>query len=105
VYIADANNQRVRKTYTPGVGVADVQARTGLTVFPNPFSDVVTVIGLQAGDHIVVADIAGRAVSRTIIATADQQELPLGYLSNGMYLLQITDKAGVRKTPIKIAKN
>lgn len=105
VYIADANNQRVRKTYTPGVGVADVQSGTGLTVFPNPFSDVVTVTGLQAGDRIVIADIAGRVVSKTIVATTEQQELPLSYLSKGLYLLQITDKAGMKKMPIKIAKD
>jgi len=104
LYIADANNQRVRKTYTP-VGVADVANNTAVTVYPNPAEDRFAVSGLIKADKVCIYDLVGKQVSATWDATADGiQTFAIGDLATGVYMLQVTDNAGAKKAVVKLIK-
>ncbi len=105
VYIADADNQRVRKVYNYyTVGVNNINA-TALSVYPNPFVDEVTVTGVSKNDKVAVYDLAGRLVAPVIDVTIDGTEtLKIAQLAKGTYMMQITDATGAKKAIVKLVK-
>ncbi len=105
IYIADANNQRVRKVYFTTVGINDVVAANGMDVFPNPFTDNITIAGLQKNDKVCLFDLVGRPVSEVwTIATDGQQTFSVNNIAKGIYLLQICDAAGNKRNTVKMIK-
>lgn len=104
IYIADANNQRVRKTYST-VSVNNVARNTAVTVYPNPFNGQVTVSALNLADNVYVSDMAGRQVSPVWVANASgTHSFDISNLTGGMYVLQVTDEDGARVAQVKIVK-
>jgi Secretion system C-terminal sorting domain/NHL repeat len=106
LYIADANNERVRKTYNPKVGVNTVAAaNSGIAVYPNPFSDRISVSGLSKSDKVSVYNVVGQRVSNVWeIDTAGTQTFNINDLAAGVYTLQVCDHAGNRKATLKLVK-
>ena len=104
IFIADANNERVRKVYTTTVGVNDVTSATP-AVYPNPFNNNITISGINRGDKVMLFDIAGRAVTATMTATQNGEEtFKIGELANGIYLLHINDEAGNNRGSYRMVK-
>lgn len=104
IYIADANNQRVRKTYSP-LAIGSPLLEAGVDEYPNPFSNCITLTGLSQSDKVCVYDITGRQVSDTWQATgADAQVFEIGFLQTGIYSLHVTDANGYRKAVLKLVK-
>jgi len=66
------------------------------TVYPNPFKGEITVDlkELTGPTTITVFDYSGRRLVETKISNATQK-LDLGFLSNGVYILQFRDQEGV----------
>ena len=62
--------------------------RPQLHVFPNPFSDLLSIGGLNGAADYVVYTLEGRMVQHGAVPASG--ELALSGLSRGMYLLQIT---------------
>lgn len=104
IYIADANNQRIRKTYTP-VGIEDVNTTAAIEVYPNPVNDKVIVAGLELSDNVGVYDITGREVTATKVATANQQAISTAHLLPGMYMLRVTAVTGTTKAVVRLVKD
>jgi sugar lactone lactonase YvrE len=102
LYIADANNHRVRKTYFGTVGVNTV-AYTEITLYPNPANESVTIEGLTAGDNIRISNMVGRAVA-TATAAHTQQEISVSTLPSGVYLVHVTTAHGELKAAIKLTR-
>ena len=106
IYIADANNQRVRKTYNATLGVKTLAAANGITVYPNPFSGSISIAGLSASDKVCVYDINGRAVTETTtVNNAGTTSFEMPNISEGIYLLQVWDNAGNKKAVVRLVKD
>jgi sugar lactone lactonase YvrE len=105
IYIADANNQRVRKAFFPSLAVHNVAPKVALVTYPNPFTTSVTVSALAKSDNVVVCDLAGRQVTQVWTIDHDgEQTFAIGELAPGMYMLQVLDVAGNKKSIVKLVK-
>jgi sugar lactone lactonase YvrE len=105
LYIADANNERIRKTYSLTGVIGMTGSTPHIVVSPNPFINQVTVSGLDQTDKIRVYDIIGRPLSELMNVTANgSQTLTINGLSPGIYLLQAYDQAGNKKATVQLAK-
>ncbi|MGN6438064.1 MAG: T9SS type A sorting domain-containing protein [Agriterribacter sp.] len=75
----------------------DVSSR--ITVFPNPFKDVVTIAELSGNEEAYVYDISGKLVKQHKLAPAQHRvNLSLEHLSSGTYYILIKSKNGVVST-------
>ncbi|MES2704781.1 MAG: T9SS type A sorting domain-containing protein [Bacteroidota bacterium] len=101
LYIADASNHRIRKTYAT-VGITATTG-AGIEVYPNPAGPSVYISGTAAGDHIALFNLVGQQVS-SAAAGNSEVELSVKQLPAGMYLLQVTDAANNIKTITKLVK-
>jgi len=106
IYIADANNERVRKTYaSTNVGVNGVAQHGAIEVHPNPFSSQVYVFGLSQSDKVGVYDAVGRQVSEIfIVAENGTNAFNISSLTTGVYLLQVWDSYGNKKATVQLVK-
>ncbi len=102
LYIADANNQRIRATYSP-TAVGRVHNDKNISVYPNPATNSFSVSGLAKSDKVSIYDIAGRVVSTTPV-TSVSQVFSTSLLSSGVYMVYVNDAAGNRKAVAKLVK-
>ncbi|MCB0761239.1 MAG: lamin tail domain-containing protein [Flavobacteriales bacterium] len=72
-----------------------------VNVFPNPGAGIYTLSGLQTTDVIRVIDMAGRVVYESG-AAASQSVLDLSALSDGVYLLTVSNKE--RQAQMRLVK-
>ncbi len=105
IYIADANNERVRKTYLATEGVANVAAPAAISASPNPFNNEVTISGLAKGDKVCIYDVAGRQVSGLIAMTAaGTHTFTINGLAAGVYMAVVSNGDGGKKATIQLVK-
>ena len=105
ITIADANNERVRQTYS-SVGVANVAQNADLQVYPNPFNDLISINGLTRSDKVCLYDVVGRQVTGLLEATgAGSQEFEIKGLAAGTYMLQVVDADGNKKACTRLVKS
>lgn len=76
-------------------------AEEQLSVYPNPFTDVLNIMDVQDVASVSVTDMAGRTVK--VFAKATEQ-LQLGELKTGMYLVTLKMKDGTSRTVKAIKK-
>jgi hypothetical protein len=92
LFIADANNQRVRRIYHITVGVEEVSKNTNINMYPNPASQNITVTGALQGDKVAVMDITGKIVTDTYNAENEQAiSISLKHLPTGNYYIRVTN--------------
>ncbi len=72
-----------------------------IKVYPNPFTDVLYIAEIKDVKSVSVADVSGRVV-KTIENPGN--ELHLGELNSGLYLVTVTYKDGSRSTAKAIKK-
>jgi hypothetical protein len=72
------------------VGISDVRADDGLSIYPNPVSDLLHIDGLSANSLIQVFDPEGRLV----ITTKQDKQINVHDLSPGVYVVYIADQDG-----------
>jgi len=70
-------------------------AKNGIKVYPNPFSDVLSISDVSNVKNVYVSDLTGRLV-KTIANPGSQ--LQLGELKQGMYLVTLEMKDGSKQT-------
>jgi len=70
----------------------------GIDLYPNPASEQITVSNLETGDVVTVYDLAGQLIM-SLKSFNSSQNLEVGSLSEGMYLIEINRGNSVgRKT-------
>lgn len=79
-------------TYSPVRSVWFDQV-SGISIYPNPVKDQLTISGLQGEEQIYLLDISGRRIHHTV---ADQATLhiSLAQYSEGVYYLHLINAAG-----------
>ncbi len=71
------------------------EVATTISIFPNPVSDVINVVGLTDEDsHVRIMDINGRTL-RTIILSANNSTINVADLSAGLYIFSVERKDSV----------
>ena len=106
LYIADANNQRIRKVYNANLAVNNVQAEGTVSIFPNPVSgNTVTIAGLLKTERVAIFDVTGKLVVGMNVISHDGSEiLDISGISAGAYSLQVFNADGVKKSVVKLVK-
>lgn len=105
LYIADANNQRIRIAYYSTVGVNDVPQGNVVAAYPNPFIDQITVSGLDKSDMVCVYDVIGRQVTEIFeVAEAGTETFGIKDLAPGMYVLRVINVKGEHKATVQLTK-
>ncbi len=74
-------------------GTQDHSGLDGVTIFPNPCSDVVNINHLTENNNVVIIDPNGRTVIQRIVDPSDPT-INVGRLTPGMYFIKGTDKKG-----------
>lgn len=80
-------------------GLAEDAAGT-ISVWPNPATDRILVVGAERGTTILLLDPTGRVVSRQPVR-GSVTVLDLDNLSSGLYMVRTVDGAGVAATFLK----
>jgi hypothetical protein len=66
----------------------------GINVYPNPVKDVLNVRTNSGPATLKLYDASGRLVKQQQISGKTVQQVPVGYLKNGLYLLKIENATG-----------
>ncbi|MET3538484.1 fibronectin type III domain-containing protein [Chryseobacterium limigenitum] len=82
------------------LGTSEVAAKKTLSVYPNPFRDVVYISDMKDVKSVTVNDVSGRIVK---LIDNPGKELNLSTLNSGLYLLSITFRDG-SKSITKVIK-
>jgi len=103
LYIADANNQRIRKTYAP-TAVENTQTIANVEIYPSPAGEMLFVDGLSKGDKLSVMDVTGRVVVSAEVTNGGVEQLNVTSLAQGVYMLNITTVSGNGKAVVRFVK-
>ena len=77
------------------VGIAE-QGTTAMRTYPNPCHDRITLVDAAAGSTWQIMDGQGRMVSTGILSLAADQQLEIGTLASGSYVLVLSNGTSVR---------
>jgi len=80
------------------LSVGDHAFELGLSVYPNPTSDIVYIDGNYTQLKVIVYDILGKQLMNKSITNS----IDISHLGNGVYILQLSD--GVKQTTQRIIK-
>lgn len=61
------------------------------SVFPNPFSDRITISGIKSNAKVVISDVSGRIAAEYVNISNNQMINGLDNLKSGVYFLEITE--------------
>lgn len=75
---------------------------TGITVFPNPVSNGTLNIRAESSFKVQLFDLLGREVFGSEELQAGIRRISLEGVSNGLYLLKVTDASSLRSTSSKL---
>ncbi len=75
----------------------------GIAVYPNPFSDIITVSGLKDRDNLALVDLTGRTIYNWT-SSSETQTFAIGDLAAGIYLLKIMNEDGMIRVNVPVVK-
>ena len=78
------------------------QEQTGFLIYPNPARGTLVVKNHSTAATIIFYDAAGRMVKQLSIGANTINQIPVGRLKNGLYLLRIENEKGVMTKKIVI---
>lgn len=101
-YSSSSSGQFRISAYDASLSTSDLSvAKKNVKVYPNPFSDIINISEFKDIKTIKVTDVAGRTL-RTI--ENPTQEINLGSLNSGLYLITMYFKDGSQHTVKTIKK-
>jgi hypothetical protein len=76
-----------------GYGISDIYNSDAFSIFPNPTTDILTVILMDyaAENQISIADISGKEVYRKIFTNEYKMDIPVNNLAKGLYFIRISN--------------
>ena len=83
------------------LGVSETATKHDFTIYPNPFTDVVTILGDAQLQSVSVYDASGKMVKEI---KSSEKTVSLHDLNSGMYMIKLTMKNGTSKTVKAIKK-
>lgn len=75
-----------------------------VSVTPNPFSSFINISGIAPGSRVCICNLTGRMVYEETVASATAT-MQLGWLPDGIYILQMTNGSDIRYARIIKAGN
>jgi streptogramin lyase len=103
LFISDANNHRIRKTYYT-VDVKDIPNGATIAAYPNPVHDLISITGAGSTDQIFVYNALGEKINASEEKSGAARILNLNNLTTGVYLVQVCDASGSVSALFKIVK-
>jgi len=100
IYIADIDNNRIRKVYNPTLGVGTIQNNSSqqYRLVPNPNNGSMALLqSVTDADPVAceIWDAVGRSIyKQNILFSSNQCSIQLGAIVPGLYLLQLRDTKG-----------
>ncbi|MBN2762347.1 MAG: T9SS type A sorting domain-containing protein, partial [Bacteroidales bacterium] len=97
---AVAENKRVGDVYTFTINVisaVDDLIEEGITMFPNPANDQLTIKGLTENSNVKIMNAVGQLVYNGLIESS-KAVINVSSLDNGVYILQIDANGKVLTT-------
>ena len=94
----------VRMNFDPAAGINEVENNLGLTVYPNPASDVINVsLNKEINATITLLDVSGKVV-RTQSLNGISTSINSASLNSGVYFVTINDGTSVSTQKVVIKK-
>ncbi|MGC4057891.1 MAG: T9SS type A sorting domain-containing protein [Chitinophagaceae bacterium] len=87
--IVDADTFRSSKIYLIGLDITENTLADGISIYPNPASEILYLKNSTAGSVITVSDLNGRCIIRQAISVTGTASVNIQSLRAGMYLLQV----------------
>ncbi len=101
VYIADLGNNRIRKLSlsAPTTGITSSSSTDGYNVYPNPFSNLTTLVFNSSNTkpvNLTITDSKGIVVYSSTAYTNSEIVIGSQLPSAGMYFVQVSSETGVK---------
>lgn len=94
IYIADIDNNRIRKVFDPTLGAKSISLNnSGIKLFPNPAKDELTIgsaSSLLTNATMTMYDVVGKVVMEQKLNSA-KETIDISALNNGVYVVQVYD--------------
>ncbi len=94
IFIADIDNNRIRKIYNPKLGINLLSTDNKVSVYPNPADNEITIeysFRNKQDAILQITDIAGRVViTKTLQSNKQKEEIDIHAFSQGLYLYKVT---------------
>jgi hypothetical protein len=108
LYIADAQNYRIRKVTYPKcnyLGVTEAYLQNiNVSIYPNPVDDVLHIDNVQGAATYRLLSIVGAVIQQGMLK-AGSNSIAMGAFPGGMYLLEMGgEEAITAKKVVKIVK-
>jgi Secretion system C-terminal sorting domain len=107
IYVADEQNNRIRKITYPHCNYLSVEneikSELNLSIYPNPTSDLVSLNGVKNKSTYILLNIVGLPQQQGIFKEEGNNFISMAAMPPGIYLLEVIDEKG-RRTIKKIVK-
>lgn len=102
-YLTSTTNDVTIETWN--TSVANTAAKVNIDIYPNPFSNTLTVKGLADGDQVYILNTLGQTIQQwSLDKVTPEQQLQINDFAAGSYLINIRDKDGGFKEMKKLQK-
>jgi len=85
---------------TASLGVSEISTKQDVVIYPNPFTDIITISGDVELQSVVVYDLSGKMIKQL---KGSEKTISLHGLTSGVYMVKLNMKNGNSKT-IKAVK-
>lgn len=86
---------------TVALGVSEISTKQDIVIYPNPFTDIITVSGDVELQSVVVYDLSGKIIKQL---KGSEKTISLHDLTSGVYMVKLNMKNGNSKTIKAIKK-
>lgn len=86
---------------TVALGVGEISAKHDIVIYPNPFTDIITVSGDVQLQSVVIYDLSGKKIKEH---KGSEKAISLHDLTSGVYLVKLNMKNGSSKTVKAVKK-